>query len=384
MQLVSSTLVTEGDVGAYAWSALRVFRNVEHTAAAIASAHGFEHKDRQNIKKQARQIRDCLIQAEEYARAAEAVSSATRPTLQYYSMMMLATAEVLFKGTGEVSLDRARGQHRHHGLTFVAPSAPQGTHTAADLRAKPVSFGAADRRGTFALWHRHSRLDPMCGETVINLANGGQLTKRSQILLLATDEPPSELDDDGVTLLDCLKHIPGLGASLSLMGARPLFARATLSAQRIEGKTDTTIANFHPSDAAVLQRIYGIVKSSDPDALTTFDYPSGRVYRHTRQNVEADGEPSLLTMPNGVTIGSHTYFWPYGDDEAKLNYFGWLYVTAFILGSYARYYPDLWMRDIEAASYLAGAADAFFRIAAEHGPLATYSALSRVYQVPPR
>ena len=381
MQPTSATPVRDGNVSSFAWSSLRIFRNVEHTAAAIKSAHNLGTEHGGNIRKQARQIRDCLVQAEEYARAAEVVTSATRPVLQYYSMMMLATAEVLFKGSGEVSLDRARERHDHHGLTLSVATSSGSAAKASDLRAKPVLFGGQDRRGTFSLWHTVSRLNPLCGPYVTKLEAGGQITRTCEIILQAPDQSPPVVPQAGLTLLECLQHIPGVQSHVRVMGSTPRHARASVSAVRQANKTDVTTVNFHPHpEADTLSAVYERISSAPQDALKAFNYPSGRAYTFTR----LDGEEHELSAPNGVTLGDDTYFWPSSDDETHLNYFGWLYVAAFILGAYARYYPDKWMRDIEEATYLAAASDAFYRIAAEHGPLATLSEISRLYYVPAR
>ena len=108
------------------WASLQRFQNTAYVAERIAALHDLKPSQMQNAKKQARQLRYCLMQAKEYYRASTAVSLATRPILLYYSIMSLALAEILLKSTGDSSLDRAREQHRHHGLTFehIASSRP--------------------------------------------------------------------------------------------------------------------------------------------------------------------------------------------------------------------------------------------------------------------
>jgi hypothetical protein len=118
MIISTATEVVTSDPEAYAWANLRKFQNVELVEQSIMRLNSSDPPSRRNARKQARQIRYCLIQAREYFTAAKAVSLATKPTLQYYGVMSLALAEILLKQTGDSSLDRARHHHRHHGLLF--------------------------------------------------------------------------------------------------------------------------------------------------------------------------------------------------------------------------------------------------------------------------
>jgi hypothetical protein len=84
----------------YAWFGLRRFQNVDYVAELIRARTGAPAAQRANIRKQATQIRYCLVQAKEYCDAAATVSLATKPNLLYYSIMSLALAEILFKQDG--------------------------------------------------------------------------------------------------------------------------------------------------------------------------------------------------------------------------------------------------------------------------------------------
>jgi hypothetical protein len=106
------------DIGPFAWSGLRRFLNETLASEMIQALHQPDKKQRSNVRKQARHVRYCLMQAREYADAAERASLVTRPTLYYYSAMCLALAETLLKQGGMTSLDAARQKHSHHGLVF--------------------------------------------------------------------------------------------------------------------------------------------------------------------------------------------------------------------------------------------------------------------------
>jgi hypothetical protein len=112
--------VHTSDPSAWAWAGLRKFQNVELVSGRITQLHEIDPKWAKRVQKQARQLRYCLIQAREYFTAAQAVSLATKPNLLYYGTMSLALAEILFKQSGDSSLDWARSEHRHHGLLMTA------------------------------------------------------------------------------------------------------------------------------------------------------------------------------------------------------------------------------------------------------------------------
>ena len=229
-------LIADGDVRSYCWSHLRAFHNVSHVTDLLVDLHKPPAHQRANVRKQAEQIRYCLHQAREYADAAETVSLATRPNLLYYSIMSLALAEVLFKQDGASSLDRAREQNKHHGLTLkVGGGGGETTLTAAaeSLRAVPLVHANGDRFGTFELWHRSCREMPIGGEVSSSVVGGGTI-KSVELILGSADDRLNKLPRDGLTLLECLLHIPGL---------LPFFTSKKMDAPIVRGRMTAAV---HP------------------------------------------------------------------------------------------------------------------------------------------
>ena len=67
--------------------------------------------------------------------------------------MSLALAEILFKQSGNSSLDKARAENRHHGLSMTTGGIARGADladSAANLRAIPMEV-EGKRKGTFEL-----------------------------------------------------------------------------------------------------------------------------------------------------------------------------------------------------------------------------------------
>src|SRR4029077_18676377 len=97
---------------------------------------------RDNLRKQAAQIRYCILQGKEYFTAARHVGIATRPNLLYYGLSALAQAIILLRGGGTYSFDyiRSKGQIKgHHGLELISPprNGVPPVEAAASFRSKP-------------------------------------------------------------------------------------------------------------------------------------------------------------------------------------------------------------------------------------------------------
>ncbi len=190
--------VRTSEPAAFAWAGLRKFQNVDLVTDTLNSLHDVPARYRDNVKKQAEQLRYCLIQAREYFVAATTVSTATKPNLLYYGAMSLALAEILFKQSGDSSLDRARDEHKHHGLSMTVGGVPRGAHlctSSSSLRASPVEIGGK-RKGTFELWHRTSREAPVPGP-LKRMYEEGTSTTSFEIIFGAIDKPYSPIPKSG-------------------------------------------------------------------------------------------------------------------------------------------------------------------------------------------
>ncbi|MGU3660502.1 YaaC family protein [Methylobacterium fujisawaense] len=213
MIIQSHTIVNSRDVSRYAWSELRRFHNVRYVYDIHKRINGIDDKYKKFAVKQAEQIRFCLIQAREYASAAEQVSLSTRPVLMYYSCMSLALAEILMKQTGDSSLDVARKVHNHHGLTLEidemkVKKGEDLRSVASAMRAEPMVRGGNIRAGTFELWHRSARGLPTVGKNTV-LNQNMTSTTGTDIVFTVRDERMEELPRNGISLFDCFCLVPG-------------------------------------------------------------------------------------------------------------------------------------------------------------------------------
>lgn len=338
------------DPAAWAWSALRKFQNVELVSKKIATLHNVDPKWMKNVRKQARQIRHCMIQAREYFAAAQAVSLATKPNLLYYGTMSLALAEILMKQSGESSLDRARAEHRHHGLLMTAGDFPPDADlqtSAGMLRAAPMIVEGR-RKGTFQLWHRTSREHPLAGQVETNLVTGGK-TSTFEVVLGAINEDFPPIPDQGVTLADALAALPLMVEHVLETGLKPHFVRGRCSRDDWHGDQPRSNVHvtFHPSpqNAALFEGL-----RLHPSAVNRIEASEIGLGLHLvlqNDSVERVGIP----LPPAAMVSANE--WRMWTNAPRLNEFGYLYVALFIAGNYARYYPDRWLADVEGSTPLA-------------------------------
>jgi len=365
-----------------AWSSLQRFQNVASVTDQLMALHGLPPGQRKNAQKQAKQIRYCLMQAREYAAAARVVSLVTKPTLLYYAVMNLALAEVLLKQSGDFSLDRAREHHRHHGLLFSdtrsGPLSDELTVSASGLFARPMVVqreAEEERLGTFELWHRGAREAPYVGKHTNNHQGGGQ-TSGTEILAGPDDIRLPLLEPKGLTLLDCLTHIPDMMNFVNTYGVTSKCARGTIVREEYPHRAVFRFV-LHPSDVAneVLESL-----EIHPDLVDRLDYmplPSGGVITVNLDPVY--NSCSIRLPPAAATSSSEFRCWL--NRQSPLNEFGYIYVALFIAGNYARYYPDRWVADVENSAPIALAIEELLSVAERRMAWATLSELSRSYHV---
>lgn len=309
-----------GRLPEFAWRGLRRFRNAKDVADRISERHKVSRAHKSNVYKQALQIRYSLVQAEEYFEAAQSVSEAIRPTLLYYSLMSLAIAEILWKQTGESSLDAARSEHGHHGLIFKMDGRKERiTFDFPLLRAKPFE-NRGIRVGTFELWHRTARYGPLVGELISRLGQGSQ--KRLLAFLYAEDQRMPLLPSSGLSLLDCIRLVPGMHRYLSDQKISPATVRGKFEGISYDDGSGTTNFIAQPGDAHIILKAKEkiLFRANDLNAIEYFEFPSGfSVSWKTAENICPD-----VRFPEGFSVAyDEVYICP---EPPPLNEFGLYYV----------------------------------------------------------
>lgn len=365
------------------WAGLQRFQNIAYVADRIKTLHKLDARGNQNAKKQARQLRYCLMQAREYFQAAEVVSLATRPNLMYYSIMSLALAEVLFKGSGDSSLDRAREKHRHHGLIFECEASADAekatlTEAASKMSARPLTISSNHRSGTFELWHQTCREMPIAGKAYDGPRLGTRV-ERIEILAGALDDRLMPLPAGGLTMLDCLRNTPGMRDHLQAQDIPSELLRARVTAERDPNTNNSTFSIvIHPSElhgtffenVRIHPSLHERVSFKELNFGGAFEFKTS-----AQQQTEPMGRETGFIIPPAVSwTADETRFWC---APRPLNEFGYMYVALFMASNYARYYPDRWLLDVERSTPIALAIEELLRVAETRMAWLTLSELDR-------
>jgi hypothetical protein len=290
--------------------------------------------------------------------------------------MSLALAELLFKNSGDNSLDKARSEHRHHGLVMSADTIPREASldvAAKALRAVPMSVGGT-RRGTFHLWHQSSREPPLAGERRTWSQGAISPIVSFDAILSAIDEPYPQMPGEGLTLLDIISGIPQMLESVSSAGCTSHFIRGSLTEEiRLGPAWSANIrVLFHPG-SKVLQFCEGIkVLPADVPRITVHEISHGM-----QVDIVSDWVNGIAQMPMPPAVMMDTNEWRMWTNTPSLNEFGHLYSGLFIAGNYARYFPDRWLLDIERATPLALSIEELCAVAEWRAPWLTLCELSQ-------
>jgi hypothetical protein len=379
MILREAQLVPTRDVTRYAWDGLRRFQNVQFVEEQIRTLQLLDHTHRQNIRKQATQIRYVLTQAEEYFNASLSVSLATKPTLLYYSIMSLAIAEILLKQSGDSSLDRAREQHRHHGLDFVAANERDDQQlinikaAALSLSAKPTTRKAGERMGTFELWHRSCRNTPICG--MFHVREPGGWRNSFGCGITYPDERLPLIPNRGITFYECLCALPGMYDFILQYGLIPELVRGVSTMNMPFGPQGKIfhrlVINPSPQDEVNLFFDEGIkVRAEEVDRINHTKFSEGGVLDYEFDPIQSSPDAFLDMPQSAMWTKSDIRFWP---KIRPLNEFAYIYLSLFILGNYARYYPDKWLLHIDQHSPLVSATEELVNIIERRMVLLSYS-----------
>lgn len=354
------------DVAKYAWMRLAQYQNIEAVTQQIMRLHALPERHRANARRQAAQIRQCLMQAREYFEAAQVVSLATRPVLLYYSLMSLALCEILLKQSADSRLERLRAEHGCHGLSLSLMSQTSPSDTLADaaaaLIAKPQLVPSGLARGTFEVWRRSSRELPMSGMLTQALPGTTATTSGTAVLGVGLDIEPARFPAGGRSLLSILQCLPQMVELVYEHDVLPNLVRAkctaTSDATHLARVTQITV---HPGPQILIDAFGNqvVVPASDSPQIDIQELPSGVIFSFPQK--------TAITLPWCVCIDTKSVWM--STQQENLNEFGLLYVGLHIAGNFARYYPDKWLAHIESSSPLALAIDRLTETAFDRAPL---------------
>jgi hypothetical protein len=356
--------------------------NPEYALSALIQRHGkpADTRSERNYKKQARQIRVSLLQAQEYFDAAYAASAATSPSHLYYGMVSLASAVMLLRGDGTKSLDvlRRDPKNLHHGLRFstaaTESSAKSGLVILSDTRVEVAPYGH------FANWYTTLPRDwPVYGvETIIRAGSDTGKTNRVQ---LGMDRIPDirSLIGTSQNLLALLQMMPDLRAMLVRYNASIPSSRVSFESQVLQAQTPG-----HPSQVTLTWRIHD---ARTRDALfSLLERFTARPGDESAFRWQMDESETRCIVTNRLVEGSDFTF-PSIREDMNLNAFAYgnkssqsefvdAYLVAYGLSMLARYNPDIWIASLESHCSATKVIDRFVDVMMTRAPILAARLLS--------
>jgi len=357
-------IVTENPEGMLWWH-LRQYKNVERVAPLLRE----RHTTKENARKQARQIRYCIEQAEEYFLSARQVSLATKPLQLYYGMASLAWALILFKKTGDYALDRLGPKHREHGL--LRPSFEYGIRNLPlntilekiDVNVPSQIEGSQkelELPGTFGLLY--SVIGYEFAWVQLHSSQGGLISTTS-VPVQRTNPPPSmaSLAGSRLSLAQLLLPIPDLAASFAELGIRPPWATITDFKIRRESEGGTYGLAIATSENTPKEVEELRARFENLPGVRFHEAPTGIAFTVPVPQDE------LIPMPYlGETVDGRHFFYigerpgPVSEPLPETSVF---LASFFMLGMLVRYYPHIWIQMLDRRHPIAELIEAFIPLA---------------------
>jgi YaaC-like Protein len=366
------------------WKYLRFFLSTEKTTAQIRATHKIPLGEQDgNLQKQARQIAYSIRQAEQYFRASSLVDLTTRPLLIYYGAVALSQALILIKNDGTFSLDSLRKErkHRHHGLELHAnvESASKATSFCQFWETVTCSVhrkASGDFWGHFPLLYKS--LDPDVFSCVIQIQDLGQTSHLTREIVMTSADlrPLDSVAAEAINAYELLKTLPDVHATMielgQISGLRPgninrnvVTYYKPMSAENSNKEIDRVVDTSHFFVDSIgreeQNELFTFYQTKNPLITKQSDYE--RNLYLTLEKVMPSGTPhSLGYHPDIVedVFGKKFYIL---EPEKYVPETAAFAVLLFALGMISRYYPDVWVKNIDANIEMAEVTNAFLNIA---------------------
>lgn len=381
------------------WKRLRLMTDVPRVTKYIRDIHKVpESSPDANQRKQASQLANCIRQAEEYFRAGESVSLATRPTLLYYGGIALTRALVLLRLDGTHSFDALRqaDRHNHHGLEFdrgpmkkvlkfdstesflnsiqctinclrksvqeasitdVIENTPRGRSGSPTKRIPWGHFGlfyqclfspsfrcpTEIHESTKASFLRHTRTNP--SHDILDIEE--LLDKRFSAWDLLGQFPELAFKSQSKSLCRGSVHVRVVRNFQAAMGGPPVLSKTT-------EEHDFFLDGI---DSDSKESYLAFLRVKNPRIILTDDH-GHNIHMSLKMEALADGPLDRGYYPDVMEDIAGQHFFILNPSSHLVEPAAHL-VLLFCLSMLSRYYPDIWMREINTNVEVAELFDSF-------------------------
>jgi hypothetical protein len=360
------------------WKLLRYFLDENTTAERIQKLHDTPSevvkKQKVNIKKQAKQIGYCILQAEEYFKASSQVTVATRPLLLYYGAVSLAQALILLKRDGLWSFDGNSSNvenYKHHGLELIGDITvlKHNLSTASDFFNHLIcKIHMKDSKpwGHFPVFYESLTAQPIAFKTVARIVGKDAFHFSDELFQADNVMPLDKVKVQTFDVLSLFKELPDLFSDLQALGVEPGLVKGLIDAK---GNNFTEDQN---GELVITDRewkldfyLYGLTKPQKEFFQTEF--------KKQHVSISEFGNEMRITTSFDLKGASQFNLEAYFVDDLSGNpFFGTnndtlpetasMFAILYCLGMLSRYYPHVWMKAINENIQVAELTDSFLNI----------------------
>lgn len=366
--------ISESRAADFSWRRLSTFQDVERCTKKLMDERSIPSKQRDNVRKQMQQLAFSIGQAREFFKSVEVAGASTRALMAYYGLMSLANAEVLWRGNGKDSFDARPSRYHAHGFELVK------AEDLWEFAASP-SYDQDELRGMFGLWRKYAKHLPQYGKATQYHVSGGsnwslrQLSGETPLLDIPFPRKP-------ISLLECIKHIPAMRTAQGVLGVESPFCRGT---------AEINIRDLDDERSQEVVRTYVIHHASPSlmeDVGSKFQFPAclfesldvapiGNGVVLTLKSYSGDRYDDVPSIKMPETFYENSEEMLYVGSAEYLNEFGYYYVALYIAGMITRYYPHIWIKELNRNSHVSALIDELVEHSMTRVPLLVASVLDR-------
>lgn len=311
-----------------------------------------------NVNKQSEQVAFCIRQAEQYFSASAQVGLPTRPVLLYYGALSLAQALILVKKDGTHSLDVRRKdyRHNHHGLELkraFAETAARATGPQKFLEKVECVCHSRDGQpwGAFPLFYRSLAPAATTIHVVTVITGKSSVLERDIPINSADLLPLASIAKRNLNAWEMFKDLPDLYWSLRELKITPNLCRGSVKREAAHTPPD----RVRYQDAFFVDGITAEQKESllkyyrqrNP-AITIVDDHGANI--HLTLTAEGPDEASVVRKMGycpDITedLAGRKYYIVKPDHYVQEP--AAVLALLFCFSMLCRYYPDVWMKQID-------------------------------------
>lgn len=285
--------------------------------------------------KQARQIVFSLEQASHYMAAARTSPMQTKPLLLYYACCGFATAQMLYIGDGNHSLDRLANRYKSHGFHFNYNDI-SNPHSVCGLNnlSCDIRTGEDGRpNGLFGAWWELSGRPPIWGTTKDTVRK----TTGTSIILAHVNDSPT-VPFSSISLYEAISRVAGIYFENDVHGINHPFARGRVELNKEKNISIYTFT-IHPTTKLKFAHICD-------QFLFEPNYHHAVNCSHSDNAGEiniklTNNDDIFFRLPDITSISSKECL--FSEVGLECNEFGFCYAGLYMLGMMSRYRPELWM-----------------------------------------